>query len=263
MECKQAEEEIPRREADLLDPAQLAELQAHLANCASCRQAEARFKEAERALSSLPIKRAPPNFLEDSWRRIQKAEPRPTGRMQRLRNIIGTDKGPPVWLPLAAAALVIGIVVVLPMVRDRGGESAGPLYKVIAKEGAATVQELPHGRALCETHGGKIELDHLGRAHWLLSGPDTKLSIGLGRADAIELTAGAADVSVPAGQNQAYAAVVSAARLQGTGVRFHVTAGSPAQLELTEGHLHIAGAEWSRDLNPGDKLAWTEAGPAK
>mgnify|MGYP001557839409 CR=1 FL=1 len=85
MDCKAWENEISRREADLLDAGQQKALEAHLTGCNACRDVSDRVRQGIRAMSAMPITPAPKNFLDDSWRRIEKAAPPTLSPLERLK----------------------------------------------------------------------------------------------------------------------------------------------------------------------------------
>lgn len=259
MDCRDWENEISRREADLLDANQQKALDGHLAGCPMCRAVADRVKQGIQAMSSMPIVPAPKNFLDDSWRRIQKAAPPPpAGPLERFRRWLADVQGT-LLVPVGVATAVILAVTVVPALRDGGGLQ--PRYKVLAQSGAVKVSPTPAGGAIIETSGGKVEVEHLGRAVYTLEGNGNRLQIGLGRPDNIELAAGGADVKVQADPAKPYAVEIGGAKVVVTGTMFHLQNGTPPSVKLTEGKIKLVGPDWSKELAPGDVVAWTEAGP--
>jgi predicted anti-sigma-YlaC factor YlaD len=74
MNCDECREAISRREAGLTDPdpAMQAEIDAHLEQCKTCRSASGVLKRSLAAMSHKAMTPAPADFLEGSWRRIEK-----------------------------------------------------------------------------------------------------------------------------------------------------------------------------------------------
>lgn len=259
MDCKDWENEISRREADLLDASQQKALAGHLAGCPMCRAVDDRVKQGIQAMSQMPITPAPKNFLDDSWRRIQKAAPAPVSPMQRFRQWLNGLQ-PSLLVPVGVAAAVIIGVTVVPALRDGGGLE--PRYRILAQSGAVKVSPTPNGGgAILETQGGKLEVEHLGRAVYTLTGNGNRLQIGLGRPDNIELAAGAAEVKVQTDPSKPYAVEIAGAKVVVTGTMFKLENGNPPSVHLLEGKVKLVGPDWSKELAPGDKVAWTEAGP--
>ena len=262
MDCKAWENEIARREADLLDAGQQKALSAHLTTCALCGAVSDRVRQGIREISAMPVVQAPRDFLEDSWRRIQRAAPAPTSPLERFKKWLGSLNEAPVWLPLGAAAIVIGAIIVVPALRDGGGvQVAQARYRVISQDGAVKVERSPNGGAVLATNGGRLAVEHLGRATYTLSGSGNRLTVAMGRPDAIELAAGTADVKVAADPGHPYAVEIGGARVVVTGTLFRLTAGGHPQVELKEGKVRVDGPDWHRDLAPGEKLSWSDAGP--
>lgn len=259
MDCKAWQNEISRREADLLEPNQQKALDGHLVTCAACKAVSDRVRQGIQAMAAMPITPAPKNFLDDSWRRIQKvAPPKPAGPLERLKRWFEGLSQPPVWLPLGAAAAVVLAITVLPSLRDGGGLQ--PQYRVLAQDGAVKITPAPNGGAILETLGGSLSIEHQGRATYALSGNGNRLQIGVGRLDAVELAAGNAEVRVKADPTRPYAVEISGAKVVVTGTFFRLGAGKPSQVELVEGKIQLVGRDFSRDLKPGDKVSFSETG---
>jgi anti-sigma factor RsiW len=83
-----------------LDPAREADLSAHLARCAACREHEAGLLLVRRALRALPEAPLPDEDLAQVWARTVDGPP---VRLER----------PARWAALTAAALVAGLAIVL------------------------------------------------------------------------------------------------------------------------------------------------------
>lgn len=94
MRCEEARERIHLvLDGDLMEASLLQQLEAHLADCAECRTAEAELKAARSALRALPQPALPADALEEVWRRTSRTRP------QRA-----SARSPFPWRALAAAA---------------------------------------------------------------------------------------------------------------------------------------------------------------
>ena len=116
IDCARARRALDDRMDDRLDAAREAELQAHLARCAACREHEAGLLLVRSALRSLPEVPLPDEALAEVWARTVESP-----RLER----------PARWAAVAAAVLVAGLSFVL--VHDRGPSVPGPSQAEIAK----------------------------------------------------------------------------------------------------------------------------------
>jgi len=105
MQCKQSKQLLLLQRESLLADAQKAELEQHLAGCASCRayrQAlEARWQEAA---PEIPV---PPGFLFAVRKRLREAEVENESLVRRWRR-----KLMPVLQPVAIVALLLGVALI-------------------------------------------------------------------------------------------------------------------------------------------------------
>lgn len=98
--CREAHEAIQLAlDADMMEAGTRQELDAHLSDCAACREHEAEMRTIQRALRSLPSPELPDAALEQVWDR--------TTRAKRPSRTWG-----PGWRKLAVAAAVTAVAVV-------------------------------------------------------------------------------------------------------------------------------------------------------
>lgn len=265
MDCTKWENEITRREAGLLDAAAAKALDAHVAGCARCAAVDKKIRAGLSALAAMPVTPAPKDFLEDSWRRIQRATPAPASPLERLRRWLADrmPAGQPMWVPLAAAAAVIAVIAVLPSLRDGGPVrvASAPRYRIVEQSGEVRVTPASGGAATLATlAGGRLVVEHLDRARYTL-GAGSKLEIGFGRPAAIELAAGTADVAVTPDPGKPYAVELSGARVDVLGTKFALVAGPSPMVRVAEGKVRVSGPDWKRELTAGASVAWGDEGP--
>jgi predicted anti-sigma-YlaC factor YlaD len=118
IDCARARRALDDRMDGPLDPGREADLTAHLARCAACREHEAGLLLVRSALRSLPRAPLPDEALDAVWARTIAA---PSPRLER----------PARWAAVAAAVLVAGLALVL--VRDRGPSPTRPSQAEIAQ----------------------------------------------------------------------------------------------------------------------------------
>src|SRR6185369_4285105 len=127
-DCARARHALDERLDGPLDPAREADLAAHLAGCAACREHEAGMLLVRSALRSLPEVPLPDEALAEVWARTVE------GGSARLAR-------PARWAAVAAAVLVAGLTFVL--VRKPGSPEPKPSQAEIAQ--AATEARLVLG----------------------------------------------------------------------------------------------------------------------
>jgi anti-sigma factor RsiW len=139
MDCHQARELFEERRRRELEPARAAAVEAHLAECPTCRAAWAREEAVATLVRGLPHVPAPPTLV------------RQVRALGMRRRGIASWLGRP-WVAAAVAAVVVAAVLT-PWLRPRA-ERPGDIVDALIQSGVAE-----HRRILLELEAGAIVVD--------------------------------------------------------------------------------------------------------
>lgn len=265
MKCSEFRENRSKGLVELLDPSTEQASDAHAASCPTCGPEDRTLQKGLAALAT-SVERAPADFLESTWARIQKEAPAQsetpssvTRWMDRFAALV-TGSG---WILAPAMVVLLGVTlwneqrVLLP------AKVSGPLVTVRSSRGdvIAPTAASPGVFAL-GPGGGRLEIGHGPRTTVVLDRPGS--SVDLSKATA-NVVAGSVRFFVkPQLLAPAYAVLAEGRIIEVTGTKFVVHGGAIARVDLEEGSIRIVAgrdSESSLVLTAGQSASWTESTP--